>query len=230
MMTQKVDIKVITEDQLESGGAKTRREAVRLMREGARPLSEANLERSDAPLILIIEESSGVSVVELLAAMTQAVGNDRRRFGELVNALMPVEEIPSVAVLEQARRNASARAAFMQEFPVLTSAEVAELYGSTAQNRAALAQNWRKQGKVFAVPLANGHRFPLFQFTETGEPKPAIAQVVAPLQRAGFEGWQIALWFSGALASLGNKRPVDLVDTQPELVIEAAEHSADVPQ
>ena len=232
-MSQRIAIKVITEAQLEQAADKKElREALELMYEGALPLGEvrASVEAGNDPVIMIIDEADSMSMVALFAAMTRAVGNDRRRFSQLVEALMPVEEIPAAAVVEQARRNASARAAFLQEFPALTSAEVAELYGSSARNRAALAQSWRKQGKVFAVPLANSHRFPLFQFAETGEPKPAIAQALAPLQSAGFEGWQVALWFAGALASLGNQRPVDLIDTQPGRVIEAAEHAADIPQ
>lgn len=143
---------------------------------------------------------------------------------------MPAQEIVSPAVVEQGRRNAEARAAFLSEFPAVSSAEVADRYGSSAKNRAALAQNWRKQGKVFAVPARKSYRFPLFQFDEHGEPKPAIGQVLAPLRAAGFEDWQVALWFTGALASLGDRRPVDVIDGDPERVIDAARHVTAIPQ
>jgi hypothetical protein len=83
---------------------------------------------------------------------------------------------------------------------------------------------------VFAIPAAAGHRFPRFQFTDTGGPRAELSQVLAPLRSAGLEGWQLALWFTGALSSLGDRRPVDVIDDEPELVVQAAEHVAEVPQ
>jgi hypothetical protein len=205
-----------------------------LVRGRARPLDELVGEGAerDAPLMVVIDEPASVAArtLDLLAAIVRGIGVDRDRFSDLVDALMPVEPVDSPAVVEQARRNASARAAFLAEVPTISSAEVAERYGSVARNRAALAQNWRKQGRVFAVPSANAHRFPLFQFTDTGEPKAVVGDVLSRLRAAGLDGWQPALWFTGRLAALGDRRPIDLIDTEPARVVEAAGNVAEIPQ
>jgi hypothetical protein len=246
LMTQLAEIKAITKEDLEraadarghrvivgtpgSGKSGIVSELVDLVRAEGRPLAEVAVEQKcETSLILVIDNVEALPL-DVLTALVQTVKGDRSRFSRLIEALMPAQEIVSPAVVEQGRRNAEARAAFLSEFPALSSAEVAERYGSSAKNRAALAQSWRKQGKVFAVPIRNGQRFPLFQFDEHGEPKPAIARVLAPLRTAGFEDWQVALWFTGALASLEDRRPVDLIDTDPERVIEAARHVAEIPQ
>jgi hypothetical protein len=244
-MTLTSPIKMITEDELTKAVAdKSRRRTRRrtgtaslvsdfleLVRAEARPVDERLREPSatETSILLIIDESQAMSVVDLFAALTRTV-EDRRRFGELVDVLTPTEDVTSSPVLEQARRNAAARQSFLSEFPSLSSGEVAELYGSTAKNRAALAQNWRKQGRVFGVPTPSGQRFPLFQFTADGQPKPAIAEVLSALSAGGLDGWQLALWFTGSLASLGDRRPVDVLDEDPVSVIEAARRVGEVPQ
>jgi hypothetical protein len=244
-MTLASSIKMITEDELtkavaEKSLTRTRRRTgtsslvsdfLELVRAEARPVDEhlRDASASETSILLIIDESQGMSIVDLFAALTRTV-EERRRFGELVDVLMPREDVTSSPVLEQARRNAAARQSFLSDFPSLSSGEVAELYGSTAKNRAALAQNWRKQDRVFGVPTPSGQRFPLFQFTADGQPKPAIAEVLSALSAAGFNGWQVALWFTGSLASLGDRRPVDVLDEDPGRVIEAAQRVGEVPQ
>jgi hypothetical protein len=231
-MTSLPQIKFITAaDMLEVSRRADFDEVVRVR---ARPLEELSAEGAerDAPLMLVIDESESVAAgaVDLLAAIVRGVGADRDRFGKLVEAFMPVELVESPAISEQARRNAQARAAFLAEVPTASSAEVAERYGSVARNRAALAQSWRKQGRIFAVPKANAHQFPVFQFTDAGEPKPVVGDVLSRLRAAGLDGWQIALWFTGRLSSLGNSRPIDLIDTEPARVVEAASNVAEIPQ
>ena len=74
-------------------------------------------------------------------------------FQSVVEAMIPRIEVPAPAVVLQARRNAEARDALIREFGLLTSADVADLAGSTAKNRAALAKRWKQEGKIFSVPL-----------------------------------------------------------------------------
>lgn len=201
------------------------------VKERVRPLSEvvagqAGVEPS--PVVMIVDEGMGMTTVELLERL-QRVTRDRQRFGDLVEALMPDDPIPPSAVLEQARQNAAARTAFLREFETVSSGDVADLYGSEAQNRAALAQSWRKQRRIFAVPTSAGFRFPLFQFQSDGEPKPQLVPILKELDEAGLRKWEVALWFAGALASIDGARPVDLLDEQPERVLDAAAQITAIP-
>jgi hypothetical protein len=197
------------------------------LRRHAVPLSDLAGERERSVLMLFdVTDSGQLDLVQLLADQAKSEG----RLGELIELLAP-EHVPSKATVEQARGNAELRVRFLDEFESVSSAELAELVSSRSKNRAALAYNWRSQRRVFSIPVGREQRYPLFQIDlEAGEPKPAVAQVLASLQEAGLEGWQLALWFAGPLASLDDRRPVDLLDTEPELVVNAARAVAAIPQ
>jgi hypothetical protein len=52
------------------------------------------------------------------------------------------------------------------------------------------------------------------QFDEHGVPLPAIADVLAAFAyRTG--AWELALWFTGANAWLGDRRPVEVLGQRP---------------
>lgn len=142
----------------------------------------------------------------------------------LVEALMPQEPaIPTPAAVLQARRNAQARSALLGEFGALRSQEVADLAGSRASNRAALATRWRAERRVVAVPIGDQLLYPGFQFDAEGRPNPTVSRALAWLGSDPLASdWQTALWFATPTAWLGGRRPVDLLDGDPEAVVEAA--------
>lgn len=160
---------------------------------------------------------------ELLSqAMTLVKSLQQRRQGmeRTIEAMMP-DTVPSKAAVLQARRNAAARAALLQEFGALTSTEIADLAGSKAGNRAALANRWRKEGRIFAMTHQGQTYFAAFQFDADGRPRPAIAEVLRVFGDDG-GGWQTALWFTAANGWLDGARPIDLLDTDPQRVVDAA--------
>ncbi len=142
----------------------------------------------------------------------------------LIEALMPEDiAVPTPAAVLQARRNAEALGALLEEFGALRSQEVADLAGSRATNRAALANRWRAEHRVVAVPVHDELLYPGFQFDAEGRPKPAIERVVGLLRCDPHAGdWQVALWFTSPTSWLGGRRPVDLLDDDPDVVVDAA--------
>ena len=142
----------------------------------------------------------------------------------LIEAMMP-DDLPTPAMVLQARRNSVARTELIREFGVLTSAEVAEVNGSTAENRAALANRWKREGKLFAVRHEGREYFPGFQLSPDGRPREVIERVLEALGEP--RGWQTALWFTSANGYLDARRPVDLLDSEPDAVVEAASHEAE---
>ncbi len=52
------------------------------------------------------------------------------------------------------------------------------------------------------------------------------AQILTVLQPR-FSGWQTALWFTSRNGWLGAKRPVDVLKSDPEALVEAARREAD---
>jgi DNA-binding protein len=163
------------------------------------------------------------SAAAILRAIRNLVTHGRRP-DELIEQLMPDRvELPTAAAVLQARRNAEARTAFLEEFGALRSHDVAQLAGSRAANRAALANRWRSEGRVLAVTLGDELLYPGFQFTADGRPHPTIREALATLRSDPHTtDWQAALWFATPTGWLGGRRPVDVLDDDPEAIVEAA--------
>jgi hypothetical protein len=179
--------------------------------------------------VLLAEDRRDLEELVRLLAVTAATWESQGRgLGELIDALTPVQpELPTPAAVLQARRNAEARSALFAEFGALRSAEVADLAGSRAANRAALANRWRGEQRVVAVQAGDELVYPGFQFTSEGKPHPTIASALAELRSNGqVSDWQAALWFVAANGWLGGRRPVDLLDAEPDAVVNAAAREA----
>lgn len=145
----------------------------------------------------------------------------------LIEAMMP-DEVPTPAMVLQARLNAAARARLIEEFGLLTGGQIAEINESAAENRAALASRWKGERKIFSVQHRGSVYYPAFQFDRQGRPRAVVARILAALGED--EGWETALWFISANGYLdGASRPVDLLDEDPAAVVAAAEKAGDVP-
>lgn len=140
---------------------------------------------------------------------------------QLAEDLTP-SQVPPPALLLQARRSAAAREQLLREWGALEASEVADLAGSRAKNRSALASRLAAEGKLFWVPWAGRQVYPAFQLDHDGQVRPLIARVLQalPSERSA---WFTALWFCAVSPSL-DARPVDLLDDveQQERIVEAA--------
>jgi hypothetical protein len=167
----------------------------------------------------ILTGPTATAVASAMAEWRDQLGSYR----EVLEALAPKDRgsLSAAAVL-QARRNADARRRFLEEFPALTSSEVADLAHSKASNRASLANRWRDEGKVFAVRVGDQQLYPAFEFNDHGRPLEVIATVLGHLNEGSLSDWQTALWFTSANGWLDGERPVDLLSEQPDAVAAAA--------
>ncbi len=82
---------------------------------------------------------------------------------------------------------------------------------------------WEAEGRVVSVAFSGARWFPAFQFGDGGEPLPVLRPVLAALSTRLKGEWQKALWFTTPSAWLDGRRPVDLLVSDPESVIAAAE-------
>jgi hypothetical protein len=140
----------------------------------------------------------------------------------LVESLLPEAPLPSSDKILQARRNAAARWHLLQEFGAFSSDQIADLR-SRAKNRHALANRWRNEGRIFAVEYRGQLLHPAFQFDhETFDPLPVISDALKALPRQEMSPWEIGLWWTADNGWLDGARPVDVVDGQPEAIIQAA--------
>jgi hypothetical protein len=152
----------------------------------------------------------------------------RDRINDLAESLMP-DSIPQPVELLQARRNAVMRRDMLAHYGYYSAEELADLHGSTAKNRYALAARWSREGRVFGVPLGARTVFPAFQFDADARPYPLVAEVLAALPREDMSPWGVALWWYGNNAWLpGEARPAELIGTQDQgLVLNAAQRLAE---
>jgi hypothetical protein len=203
-------------------------------REASRVVA-AHPELADAdtaePLVLVgtaRDTREAAVLTDLLTVMRGHLRDASATRDAVMHALLPTEpDFPMPpALLEQVNRNAKARGDLAREFGLLSSADVAALAESTSANASAMASRWKAEGKVFTTSSAGQQRFPGFQFGPDGRPLPVIAQVLT-LLGGRLSGWELALWFTGSNGWLGGERPVDVLDSDAELVVDAAGHLAD---
>lgn len=174
------------------------------------------------------------AVQKVLANATRSLLTDlartaatRRRLEVVIDAMLP-ESVPSPAEAWHAQQNAQARSELLKEFGALTAEQVADQAGSTAANRSALASRWRSEGRIVGVPWHGRMLYPAFQFRD-GRPIPDVERAAAILRNRGLSGWALALWFITPSGWLWDRRPIDLLDDDPERVLAAAGEALSLP-
>jgi hypothetical protein len=184
---------------------------------GSRIVAQCNV--ADPEALVRLVQRNGVFSVEVTDSRGRSVDTER-----LIESMLP-PTVPSTARVLQARRNALAREALLQDFGALTSAEVADLAGSRAANKAALANRWKQEGRIFPVTHHGQTLFPSYQFDAEGQPWPVIAEVLSTIGQQSRD-WELAIWFISSSGWLGGRRPVDLLESEPAAVAKAARHEA----
>jgi hypothetical protein len=81
----------------------------------------------------------------------------------------------------------------------------------------------RKAGEIFGVWDGNAYRYPLFQFSEDGNPWPQAKALIDVLPRdADGSGRDAALWLFAPDAALDERTPAAVFPEDPQRVIELA--------
>jgi poly(hydroxyalkanoate) granule-associated protein len=159
------------------------------------------------------------------AQMIDGLVRQKRDTERLIEAMLPESPVPTPPAVLQARRNAAAREELISEFGLLSSSDIAAQAGSRAKNKASLANRWKQEGKLLSVPHQGSTYYPAFQLDAEGKPYPAVAGVLKAFGTK-LSDWGLALWFTGRYGWLGDRRPVDLLATEPGRVVEAAQREA----
>jgi hypothetical protein len=188
------------------------------------------IDAADEGIVVVLQRRAGArqsldaleTVARSLEASLERVSAHRETLERLLDALTPEEAPPTPAAVLQVRRNVEARKRLLEEFGAVTSSELADLAGSTAGNRAATANRWRQERRIFGVRHGDVVYYPGFQLGGDGRPLPVVRDVLQTLEHFGLTDWETALWFTSATAALGGRRPVDLLHDDPEAVVEAA--------
>ena len=103
-----------------------------------------------------------------------------------------------------------------EEFGLLTAAHVSLLLSSTPDQIDA-AELWAA-GKLFAVKREGAIQYPGFQIAD-GQIRPVIPRLVAVAKDLGILESSAIVWLCSPSSHLGDRRPVDLLDSDGETVI-----------
>jgi hypothetical protein len=116
--------------------------------------------------------------------------------------------------------NETLRRYFVSEWPCFSHDEMLKKLAVNSTDAAQGSVQGLLSGKVFSILFDGTDLYPAFQFRH-GETRPEVGRV---LERFGgkLSAWQIAFWFVAENGWLDGKRPVDLLDSQPSAVVEAA--------
>lgn len=102
------------------------------------------------------------------------------------------------------------------------SATLSNLAGFSGSNPSAQPNKWKKSGKLFALKRGNTDMYPSYAFGDDFRPLPAMKSILNVFDDKKSD-FKIAAWFSSGNSWLRNKRPLDLIGTDPDAVIKAAE-------
>jgi hypothetical protein len=171
--------------------------------------------------VLPLRKGSGSDRPQTIQGTFKVVHTNRgvgRSFFRVVST-PKVGKIPGFADLARRPRQALqlvlARKAFLKEF------------GDPATGvRQRSLDGWHQEGKIFTVADGKTTYVPSFQFDERGHPRPVVARIIQVLGGSTSD-WGMALWFAAANGWLDGRRPVDLLASAPEEVVEAAEREAE---
>lgn len=102
----------------------------------------------------------------------------------------------------------------------LPAIQVGRLAERSASNPAALANRWKKEGKLFSISWKGKDWYPRYAFDDVIQPRPVIAEVIR-IFGSGMDPWRIAAWFESSNAWLGGLKPRELMN-EPERIAAAA--------
>ena len=122
--------------------------------------------------------------------------------------------------------NAHLRAEVYDNISVYLSDDIHRISGAKSDNKAAIANRWRGQGKIFGYKRGRTVLYPRFQF-EDGKPRPIIQKILDILPES-FGDWQRIFWFISPTGYLSDERPMDCLGEE-ERVLKAASKAGSVP-
>ncbi|SFN22254.1 hypothetical protein SAMN05428971_0591 [Candidatus Pantoea varia] len=132
--------------------------------------------------------------------------------------------INNTAKLEQLRKH------ILADSEWLPAQEVSRRAGSSAtvKNPSGLPNRWKRTGKIFALSFEGRDLYPAYGLDVGGQPLPLMKKIIA-LFGGSKTPWTLAVWFGTPNSWLGNEKPKNLMTSQPEKVLEAAQRSKEGP-
>jgi hypothetical protein len=170
------------------------------------------------------DSSTLAQLITQVAALATRVAEAKRadKLHALVELLTPDVQSAETLVRE-ARMIATARQVVLRSAQWLTAEQISVLADFSSTNPSAQPNKWKSKGMIFAIHHRGTDYFPAYGLTsDTHRPIKVLAKILT-LFRSSKDGWGLAYWFANANANLGGRKPMDLLHSEPEKVIAAAQ-------
>lgn len=201
-------------------------------------MSKSETEVSERPQVDLADRAGFVEVrgftraevadaLELLAhaRVTQAKQADTSR-PQLVRTFMRTEAPPTPpSSIRAAERLANHRDALLAT-PVHSYATLAQLREEKPSSTRTWFSRKRARHAVFALSHRGRTVIPAFQLTDSGDVRPDLAPILAPLREAGLDGWTVWTWMTSPSSLLSGQTPESVARTAPERASTAARRFA----
>jgi len=198
---------------------------------GSRKDIQALIENLDAERFILLPLKAGVKnpqvLIELIVritALAEEVVEARKveKLRALVELLTPDIQ-NSDTLLREARMIASARQAVTESTQWFTAEQLSTLAGFSSSNPSAQPNKWKAKGMIFAINNKGADYFPAYALDASNNYRPLkILTNILAVFSGKKDGWGVACWFASANGYLGGKRPQDVLDSNPEIVLAAA--------
>lgn len=109
----------------------------------------------------------------------------------------------------------------MQGTAWLTADDVSSWMGSEGLKTGLTVDGLLAESRVFAIEGAHGRLYPAYAFDAHGQPLPAMKRILKALNDCS--AFSIACWFESTSSMLGGKRPRELLQSDPDAVVVAAQ-------
>lgn len=205
----------------------------RLMGASAQDVLKAAREATRTPIALTfltaaLDEYEKAFLKSVLATKLPALvraarqSNAEERIEKLLKAIAPDDPIAKFD-LQMAEETTALRQEFLAEHKPLTSKEVSARANFSSSNAYQAVHRWKSDGKIFSIKHDGRELYPPFQFDDDGRPKPIIRELLKIFARyPARTDWDNALWFAAENDWLDGATPIELLDSEPELVKDAA--------
>jgi hypothetical protein len=128
----------------------------------------------------------------------------------------------TLATPDAMQRSIALRERLQAQVKFVTSAQWAKWRGIQSNPAAALGK-YKKQNRVFAVRFSKQDRYPAFQFAgDDAQPLPVIHDILDLIPQAA-HGWPLLSWFEAKNTLLADRKPSEVVATEPEAALKAAQ-------
>jgi hypothetical protein len=169
-------------------------------------------------------EDAASSVKQVLEAIAPfvadaTVAHQDDTFREIVDKIVEATPIRRLDTMRAALEQRTIAAVF-DGTEWLSAEQVGRLRDPDARNPHGTANRWRSERKVFALSKNGIQWFPRYAFDESLDPRPVIARVIEIFD--GYSAFRVAAWFDSANGHLGGRRPRDVLQGDPDAVINAA--------